>query len=820
MRIGNALWSAILLQQCLAVAETNGSRWVLVASPAQQADEAVRIVLEDFQDAAAKLGISVTVASDENPAVEGNAIVLGDATRNAQTARLAKTGAVSLRSDVDPEGYEIRTSDRPDGRLLVISGGSVIGDVYGLYWVLDRLRVHHTIPEINGVREPAMKVRLAAAWGRHGFGGRNRHQMRLALRHSFNWVSGPNILDLVPWNAEPEATNNERNRAETRELIAYAHALHMKYFSFSNEFTYHPSLLEDMQATLSPCDPRFWDAVQEKFRRLFDALPELDGIELCNDDISGFWERYRPFDVTRENRDCEWSYAKRFRTFVSKVYEVVVDEYDKTYFHFTWGLREHEVHCQPEVFREIFSDAIPTKNLYLMPKITRADRWWHQPYNSTFNLTPHRTLVLFEPMNYYETEAAHLFPTYSGQYFQRGLQTFLLPEDGNVRGAAGLAGTLREGWDTISAYCYVLYRLMWNPDESAEQIARDFCAIHFGPDAASDMAEIYLLSPSAYQYGLHIEPVSYGQFNSLLHMRVGVFPADGYPAIDGGKEHLEFLRRIYLRCKPWQTETLRALEYGRGVACEMRDRFRRVRPRIPDPDTAADLENRLRMTENLIRTNIGYVDSMFAYFDYMDAPTADNRAALAKSCAEFEAARRDFIATPGFDYQLFGVDVLLENAAAALDDLETAKARLARMPVRRDLDALIARQQQRYREVLQTYRDRAVRFARFEILVDGQDLLVLSGDRFHIEHLRWDHAHVAVGEILSPLPQQTVTVIPSDIESRPMHPFVLQQPAPGNDYAVRIYLDDLPDGHGWMIFDLYYVPLPPEALGLQPPWAE
>lgn len=47
---------------------------------------------------------------------------------------------------------------------------------------------------------------------------------------------------------------------------------------------------------------------------------------------------------------------------------------------------------------------------------------------------------------------------------------------------------------------------------------------------------------------------------------------------------------------------------------------------------------------------------------------------------------------------------------------------------------------------------------------------------------------------------------------------MLEQPSPENDYTVRIYLDDMPGGNGWMIFDLYYIPEPPESLGLQIPW--
>ena len=835
----------VIVITALIAAATSGAEqttWHIVLGPEHAEDEAIRCVIADLQAAGAELGVNFVAAEDGVMPQGFNCIVVGDTPRNRMTATWAEQGLIGplisvgsvlsndgLRSPphsetIHPstfqssEGYSIQTLHNGDLRNIVVCGASLIGDVYGLYWIWDRLRVHKNIPDINVVREPNMGIRLGAAWGRNAYGGSTPEQMRTALRHSFNWVSGPAILDLVPWSSEPEAEENARNREAARELIDYAHSLHMKYYAFANAFTYHPSLLEEFEATLSPCDPRFWNAVQEKYRRLLQALPELDGISLCNDDISGFWGTYLPFDVTREAPECDWSYVKRFHTFVRKVHEVVAGEFDKTYFHFTWGLREHEVHCQPEVFRAIFNEEIPTNNLYLMPKITRGDRWWHQPYNATFNQTPHDTIVLFETMNYYESGSANIFPTFSGQYFQRGLQTFLTPENTNVRGAAALAGAPRDAWGTTGAYSYVLYRLMWNANTSVKEIARDFCAIHFGPEAAEGMAEIYLMSPSAYKYGLHIEPISYGQFNSFLHMRVGTFPAEGYPAIDNGKEHLAFLRRVYQRCDPWRQETLRALDQGLDTATRMVEAYAAVRPRIKDDVLAQDLADRLQMTRNLIRTNIGYVNTMFAYFDYLDKSSSENREALAQAHASFAAAKDDFVNTPGFSYQLFGVDVLLDKAAEALEDMDRARLQLIQTPNQRELEVIIADQQQRYRDVLETHKDRAVRFARFEVLVDGQDMLLLQDDTWRIEHLRWDHAHVEVGDILAPLPREAVTVVPMDIQSRPMHPFVLEQPCAANDYTARIYLDDAPGGHGWVIFDLYYIPDAPETLGLQVPW--
>lgn len=805
---------------CIPGAEgQEGARWTLVMSELSARDLAVQLASGDLLGTGREHGVNFSVAAD-TVLPEGNLVLLGGAGTNRQTAALVDAGAVKLDAPGNDEGYCIRSIEENGRRIICVAGASSIGDAYGLYWLWDRIRVYDTLPEINVTRQPAFEVRMGAAWGRHGYGGSTKEQLHQALRHSTNWVAGPNVLDLVPWDAEPEARENAETREKTRELIAYAHGLHMKYFSFSNDFTYHPSLMDAEGALLSPCDPKFWDAVQAKYRMLFEALPELDGIELCNDDISGFWDNYRAYDLLHETPDCEWSYEKRFRTFVQKVHEVVADEFDKTYFHFTWGLSAHEQHVQPAVFREIFTDAVPTDNLYLMPKITTGDRWWHQAYNKTFNLTPHETVVCFETMNYYESGAARIFPTFSGQYFQAGLQTFLLPEDTNVVGVASLAGLSGDDWGTRDAYAYVLYRLMWNPNEDMESIARDFCAIHFGRDAAEGMAEIYMMTPSAYKYGLHIEPISYGQFNSFIHMRVGTFPVEGYPTIDSGREHLEFLQKIYLRCKPWQTETLDDLDHGLSVAEAMRARFEDVRGAIDDASQAREIAERLDMTRLLIATNNGYVRTMFAYFAYMEDSTVSKRAALESAYDSFVATREAFMNAPGFGYHLFGVDQLIKNASQALEDVEAAKATLANAPSRSELEQTVQAQQRRHAEVLEAYSEEAVHFAHFEAMIDGRDIINIAGDTHSIQHLRWDGPDVKAFDILTPLPRDAVTVVIKDLYSRPIHPFVLEQPSEANDYTVRIYLDDLPGGQDWVKCDLYYLAKPPEELGLRVPWQE
>jgi hypothetical protein len=805
-----------LLTAGLAHGQGN-SEWRLALETSQFDQAPMQIVAEAYTQLSVTGMAPFSVQTDIS-AIQGNTLLVGSPERNALTKGLVKAGVLQASDMADPEGYVIQSVAHQGHRVIAVQGGSLIGDVYGLYWALDRIRVHQGVPEINTTRSPFMKMRKGAAWGRRGFGGNSKEEMRRALRYSINWVAGPAILDLVPWNSAPEAAHNEKKRAHARDLIDYAHSLGMKYFAFANEFTYHPSLIKDMGATLHPEDPKFWDALQEKFRMLLTALPELDAIELCNDDISGFWDEYRPYDVLHENPESDWSYEKRFNTFVKKVHEVVADEFDKTYFHFTWGLTSHEQHYQAAVYRKIFKDNIPTNNLYLIPKITSADRWWHQPYNPTFNQSPHKTIVCFETMNYYEGGKTHIFPTYAGPYYQGGIQTFLQPEKTNLTGMSSMAGAPMEHWGTSGAYAYVLWRLAWNPYEDMEVITRDFASIHFGPEAAEGMAEIFLLSPKAYKYGLHIEPVSYGQYNSFIHMRVGNFPLEGYPRIDGGREHLEFLEKLYLRCKPWQEETFDDLEHGLDVADAMVEKFAQTKPLLQNKKTAQEVEERVYMTRCLIATNNSYVKTFMAYFDYMKKPTETHRQALEQAYTGLQQARAIFINAPKFGYILFGVDQVLENAKSALDDVGAAQAALEKAPSRSQLNATIADQQKKYVEALEKHGDEAVKFAYFEAHIDGRDILKLKGDTYEIDHIRWDGPEIRECRIDVPLPKKNVTVVIKDIYSRPLHPFVLEQPNADNDYTLRVYFDDLPGSKDWVKCELYFLPEPPEAYGLELPW--
>lgn len=788
------------------VTKTSIEECVVIPPSNYEAYRGYSVAMETLAKESGEVGISMKIVSPGETPFAENIVVIGRPEYNPNSYRVYKIEIsdgdfASLPSD----GFVIKTLKLDGKKIIVIVGGSPMGEAYGIFWLLDKIKINRCIPEINCKRAPKFQIRQAPGWGKISKGGASIEEINTAFRYGLNWVSGLNILALVPWDSEEENKENEVNRAKTRKLIEYAHSLGMKYFAFSNEFTYHPSLFKETNGKVpSPCEEVFWTKLQEKYDRLFSVLPELDGVEICLDDISGFWGNYKSYDLLHSNPECKMCYEDRYKTFLKKLYEVIVKKHHKIYFHNNWGLREYEIHCQPDVYKKVFTDDIPVENLYVIIKITRGDRWWYQQFNSTFNLTAHRTVMRFEPMNYYEGRDSNIFPTFSGEYFQCGLQYVLSDECSNLSGISFTGGIRGDEWSTQSMYVYFLYRLMFEPDGKVEEIAKDFCAQVFSLKIANDMAKILLDSASCYKYGLHIEPISYGRFNSLLHMRVGEFVTGGYPMIDLGKEHIKFLREIYLKCEPWREATINQLQFGVNKARLMLEKFKAIpHEKSESQDTLITAKKQMEMTYHLIQSNYLYFLTILSFFDYLSTPIEDNKSALAKSVEALLKSLSGFKSQSGFNYKVDAIELLIEHANSALNNIEFEKNLLRKIPNREEIENLISYQQRLYEQYYQSHRDSMKKIGTIDILVDGQDLIIMKGDKITIRHMKWDPPILQSVEVFNSLPSKKVIVIPVAKISRSLHPFVLSQPSETNDYTASIYIDDKEGGMGRFLFDVY-----------------
>ncbi len=666
------LWFVLVFNSLHA---QDNKSWQIILTKEVANDEAIKVAVNDIKVTGESYGINVKVINSVAD-LKGNSIIVGSPDKNALTKKIVQNNSLKLKVLDDPQGYEIRTVKSKNYNTIIVSGGSVVGNVNGLFWILDRLKVFKKIPEINDLRIPAMKIRFT------GRGG-DEEGLRNALRGGSTWVSGNfSVNNLVPWNSEPERSNNAKNREKVRKLIAYAHSLHLKYIIYEDEFSYHPTLLKEFGATLNPEDPAFWDAVQAKYRRLLKALPEIDGVRIRTGELTRVGGTYKPFDVMHDGEGCDWSLAKRYRTYVKKMYNVVVGEFDKIYFHRTWVTSAHEQHSMAKVYKDIFTDDIPVRNLYMSPYLSTTDRYFHQPYNPTFNQTPHNMILLLATLDYHSHSGVKTFPTFPGQYYQGGIETILSADPSNMKGFDfgdyGIPSS--ENWNTGGVTTYTITRLAWNPYEDMTQIVKDFASICFGPKAAEAMAEIYLLSPNAYKYGIYIEPVSHGDFRSLPHLRLTTFPAKGLPRLDGGRKHVDFLRTIYLRCRPWKEETLLYLDHGLDIAQTMVDKYKVAKKLIEDPKLAQEVENAVNLTYWLIKTNNLYVRTIFDYFGYREKPTDQNKQKLTGRVKDLSSAMETFSQKPGCIYRLDGMEQLVVNVNQVLSNLEKAEQALATAP--------------------------------------------------------------------------------------------------------------------------------------------
>ena len=120
--------------------------------------------------------------------------------------------------------------------------------------------------------------------------------------------------------------------------------------------------------------------------------------------------------------------------------------------------------------------------------------------------------------------------------------------------------------------------------------------------------------------------------------------------------------------------------------------------------------------------------------------------------------------------------------------------------------------------ILQLHSNDAVKFLRWQSKVDGRDILKIKGKNLEVKHFRWDPIYAMDYKFLKALPAEQLTVIPKNIESRPMHPIILEQLCRENNYTAKVYLYDIPGGYGSCKFDLYYIPKSPQELGLEIPW--
>lgn len=713
---------------------------------------------------------------------------------------------------ISEAAYRIDNTLTENGRAA-ISANTMLGLAYGIHILADRIEVEHGIPEIDGVRYPVLPYRLAACPvalgdslegpGVEDVDLRNSREqfenlIQKAIRHGYNLVVISKTDNFIPWKNPEYAERSRRYRKHLAVLVETAHEYHLRILLMGDEFTYLPDTFEGEESIKNDA---LWDALQRKYRTLLAVCPTLDGVATRIGETIPRYD-FRTLDLIHSEEDSpDPRIEERYRKFIMKMHEVVSGEYGKIYLNRTWVTNVHEQHSVPQVYERTFTPEVPKEDLLLAIKLTTGDQWYHcEPFNTTFGVTDHTTIAQGEIYSGYQGRGTYI--DYPAMYFQAAVEWSV------DRGAKGIFTGVawQKGYGTgltSDAILYVFSHLGWDPYASAEDLTADWVSKTFGPEARDEIARIFLLGAVAVRDGIYLRQPGLHNWEPLRQIRTNDYILEGNPEWDNGRAHDEFLKEIYLECKPWFEQTIRELDYGVEVAGEMIDLYQVCRDRISDPEMSAALGKLVRHGFAAINLNAAYMKSVLKYFRYRERPDTGNRADLEGQLTDLRKALEDY--HRDFDYyETRAIPAFIELAERALDDLEAAERILMESPTKAGVKEMFARARREEEAMLEDHPD-AVHVASWSGTIDGRDLLMIDDEGFEIKHISDDQITAPVLTRHNPMPREPSCRIVVDRVKVRGNVFVQEQPSEGNGYTLTLYLEDREPGPTPFRFDIYAV---------------
>jgi len=435
---------------------------------------------------------------------------------------------VSPEGDVGPDGYSLY----PRNGVFVVEGRSSAGVLYGVFQLLRMIRSGIDAGDIRERRTPDNPLRMLNHWDNmdgdieRGYAGRSfffdeerilidertRDYARLASSVGINGVvvNNVNVKDAATWLIAPRYLDDLR--ALQLQFAAYGIKLFLS-LNFAapmemNELGTADPLSEDVRA--------WW---KNRLRQVFEKLPGLGGF-LIKADSEG---RHGPFTYGRTHADGANLLAELAEPYGALiiwrcfVYDCQQDWRDRT----TDRARAGYDHFRP-------LDGAFRDNVILQIKNGPMDFQVREPVSPLFGaMSGTRQMLEVQIAQEYTGQQRHV--CYLIPMFKEVLdfRTHSLPErdtvadivggnahPGMAGGIAAVANTGNDdnwtGHDLAAANWYGFGRLAFDTSLTAEDIAKEWIALTFGPDPAVRDTVGELLTNSWRIYESYTSPLGIG----------------------------------------------------------------------------------------------------------------------------------------------------------------------------------------------------------------------------------------------------------------------------------------------------------------------
>jgi hypothetical protein len=550
-----ACWSLAVTASCLA-----GGRILL--DPAVEEDPAYRFAAEELAKAS---GLPVAFGAH---AQEGDVVIGGRAPACRAIAESAR-----LPDGIKADGYAIRQL----GAMTVVAGADARGDLYGTLWLAERARLDpRALRSLACLREPAVAIReFVDGQGRleppgRGFEGWLQECLKLGI----NTISTQAL-------AQPEI-----RLAKAYRMNLMAGTAPFASLPVDDIIAQYGDQVSESPGQLCPLKPKVWDLHREQLRAMLRAQPEVDFVRASMGDLPEDYQVHgcrgpncrNPSGLSPQGRSLRKAEAQRLA--LQATWDVVVGEFNKTFFISSWGNPPETYPLNTPADYQYIMEHLPDRGIISTVNNTQHDFYLISPFNPIIGMAGRPQDIYFQVTTEYA--GAGFLPVYIGPMIRERLARAC--DTGHTVGVTGRLWEAVGLWtrDVLwtRANMYALFRAAWEPKGDPREWARDWAALTFGPAGADELAEALCLSEELARRAFWVHGFSGEKGPAYAITRRNVITDGTHYMRWASIPHLAAYRKCRMRGK--LREALDSAKGALSLRDRMMERWRAARPHLKD----------------------------------------------------------------------------------------------------------------------------------------------------------------------------------------------------------------------------------------------
>ncbi len=645
-----------------------------------------------------RTGEETTILYPTSPIPSGKIIAIGSPERNSFVSE-----NLSLEN-LSRDSFKLKTYEEKNRKILAITGGSKLGDVFGIYRLSDEIVTGETLDVENifstdYTSTPALKIRMVDLggvgitpnpdvwWQNYSMNPQRFEnvvsadppfvkekafqrvkkdfkeyvQRIVALGYDRITISG--FLKFINFDRVengfavygPDSVYRKRQnvlREKFRELFQYADNMGVDIVLKTDMVALTTPLeeyFEERFGGIKPSNDEFWDVYKKGIKELFAKIPEADAMMIRIGEAGGAYN-ISGWDYRSE------LHVKTFestRTMIRGLLPAFENSKNNLILR-SWSVYVGEIgdfHTNPETYRKILEN-INNPNLIISTKYCKSDFFSYLPLNPTLKTGKQKRMIELQARREFEGFSA--FPNYTGPIYQKALQyaventnavaMWIWNQDGGpIRSSPMSIYPFHGFWLWIDANTFATSRLAWDPDRDIGSVTKSWVAKRFGSDpmVVENVSRVLLMSRDVMKKGFYIEGF-----------------AEKY--VKAGSLELTPMMWIF----NWDricgaTSVLSVVYYPTrdNVDGAIREGFSAVRDVEKMKDTVSGLEDRLDSGENryeLMLNSLDYEKSLFSsfawyrnfylkYYEWLETGSKESRKEWKSALDNFEVEKNNHV---------------------------------------------------------------------------------------------------------------------------------------------------------------------------------